>query len=127
MEKPVQARIDTVANTVTDVYFWQNGQRSWSLYLYGPEEEYFIGENPIPESISAWVRLMIQRIETEKNKSGWEVVYKTNVVDNDLQAALERVKRKIETAIKKGVQRRIDLEEDLDLSDWETAMPLAES
>ena len=127
MEKPIEVRIDVSAESVSDVYFWQNGRRSESLYLYGPEDEYFIEGNPIPESIFAWITLMIQRKESGKNEIGWEVGYKSNVVDNDLRAALEGVKRKIETAIEKGEQARIVLNNELKLSEWETALPLAES
>ena len=123
MDETIEVRIEASGKSVTDAYFWQNGRRSQSLYLYGHEDEYFIGGNPIPESIFAWVRLMIQRKEGEKNKIEWEVGYKSNVVDNDLRDALERVQRKIEDAIEKGVQRRIILNDDLKLSEWETALP----
>ena len=123
MENQIEVRIEGSAKSVSDVYFWHNGQRSGSLYLFGPEDEYCIAGNPIPESIGAWVKLMIQRKENGKDKVVWEVMYKTNAVDNELHAALEGVKRKIETAIEKGLQVRIVLNDDLMLSKWETDLP----
>jgi len=123
MQDQIEVRIDVTAKSVSEVYFWQNDQHSESLYLYGAEDEYIIEGNPIPESIFAWVTLLIQRREGEKNRSAWEVVYKTNVVDNSLQAALEGIKRKIEAAIAEGKQRRIILNDNLKLSEWETALP----
>jgi hypothetical protein len=128
MENQIEARIEVSGRSVTEVYFWQAGQRSESLHLYGPEDEYFVGESPVPESIFAWVTIKLPRKESEKNRIAWEVVYKTNVVDNDLQAALEEVKRKIETAIEKGTQARIVLDDDLRISEWEAVLsPAAES
>ena len=127
MEDQIEVRIEASDESTREVYFWQNGRRSRSLHLRGPEDEYFIEGNPIPESICAWVKIMIQRTEDEENKSVWEIVYKTNVVDNDLHAALEEVKRKIETAMERGLQERIVLNDDLELSEWETALPQTES
>jgi hypothetical protein len=126
MEDRIEVRIDVSARSVCDVYFWQNGRRSDYLYLYGPEDEYLLEGNPIPENMFAWVKLTIQRKKSEANKIAWKVVYKSNVVDSDLREALERVKRKIETAIKKGVKECIVLNDDLTFSEWETALPQAE-
>jgi hypothetical protein len=125
MENQIEVRIEVSAASVMEVYFWQNGWRSESLHLYGPEDEYLIEGNPISESCCAWVTLMIQRKETGRNKIVWEVVYKTNAVDNDLHTALEGVMRKIETVIEKGAQARIVLDEDLKLSEWEAVLPQA--
>ena len=74
MEDQIEVRIDVSVESVCDVYFWQNGRHSDCLYLYGPENENFIGGNPFPESTFAWVELMIQRKESEANKIAWKVV-----------------------------------------------------
>ena len=125
MENQIEVRIDVSNEAGTEAYFWQAGRRSESLSLYGPEDEYYIGGNPIPESICAWVTFTIQRNETGKNKTVWEVVYSSNIKDDALEDALEGVKRKIETAIEKGAQARIVLDDDLKLSEWEAVLPQA--
>jgi hypothetical protein len=119
VENQTEVRIEVFAKSVTDVYFWQNGQRSETVYLSGSEDEITIGGNPITESLCAWARFVIQRKESRKNKVVWEVMYKSNVIDNDTHVLLEGVKRKIETAIKKSVQARIDLKNDLKVLGWE--------
>ena len=127
MENQIEVRIEVLANSVIDVYFWQNGKRSETVYLNGPEDEIIIEGNPITESLCAWAKLVIQRKESRKNRIAWEVVYKSNVIDNDIRVVLEEVKRKIETAIKKGVQARIDLNNDLKVSGLDVVIPKAVS
>ena len=95
MQGQIEVRIEPSNESAWEVYFWQNGRRSQSLNLYGPVDEYFLEGNPVPESIFAWVKLTIERQEIGKNKIVWGVTYKTNVVDNDLRLALERVKKNI--------------------------------
>jgi hypothetical protein len=125
MENQIEVRIEVSGTSVIAIYFWQKDQRSESLNLYGPADEITIEGSSISESIFAWVTIKIQKKKGEKNKLGWEVVYNSNVKDNNLQDALEKVKRKIETAIEKGAQARIVLNDDLKLAEWETVLPQA--
>ena len=127
MQGQIEVRIEPSNESAWEVYFWENGRRSQCLNLYGPVDEYFLEGNPVPESIFAWVKLTIERQEIGKNKIVWGVTYKTNVVDNDLHMALERVKKNIETALQRGMPERIVLNDDLKLSEWETALPKTES
>ena len=66
-----------------------------------------------------WAKFAIQRKESRKNKIVWEVVHKCNVTDNDTLVVLDGVKRGIETAIKKSVQARVDLRNDLKVLGWD--------
>ena len=125
MENQIEVRIEVSGTSITEIYFWQNDQRSESLHLYGTEDEITFEGNSITESIFAWVTIMIQRKEGEKNKPAWEVAYNSNVKDNDLHDALVKVKHKIETAIEKGAQARIVLNDDLKLAEWETVLSQA--
>jgi hypothetical protein len=118
MDNQIEVRIDVSAKSVIDVYFWQNGQRSKTVFFNGPEDEIVIDGNPITESLYAWARFAILE-ESGKNKTVWVVAYKSNVIDNDTCVVLEGVKRKIEKAIKKGVRARIDLGNDLKILGWD--------
>jgi hypothetical protein len=122
MKNQIEVRVEVSAKSILDVYFWLNGQRSKTIFFNGPEDELSYPGNPISESLCAWAGFVIQKKRIGETEMVWEVDYKSNVADNDSLVVLEGVKRKIEIAIKKGVQARIDLENDLKVLGWDAVI-----
>jgi hypothetical protein len=67
--KPIELRIVREVGK-EDVFFWQSERRSKLLILSGlEEEEFYVSGNPIPESLSPWVEILILEQNTEGKKS----------------------------------------------------------
>ncbi len=122
MKDQIEVRVDVSAESIIDVYFWLNGQRSRTIFFNGPETEISYPGNPISESLCAWARFVIQRKRIGEADVVWDVGYKSNVADNDSLVVLEGMKRKIERAIQKSVQTRVDLETDLEVLGWDAVI-----
>ena len=64
-----------------DASFWQAGRKYRELFLSSTdEEEYFVGDNPIPESLYTWARLAILENDSLDNIA-FRIVFTSNARD----------------------------------------------
>lgn len=52
MENQIEVRVDASGESVTAVYFWENGQRSETAYCHGPEDQIVFEGNPALPDVS---------------------------------------------------------------------------
>jgi hypothetical protein len=107
----VELRVE-VKDDTTDVYFWHEGDKHPLIYFEGGCEEYFIGDNPISESICAWATLRVIEFPHEGKKTP-KVDFRTNVVSHETKAILERLASNANRAISDGKTTAIDITEEL--------------
>jgi hypothetical protein len=110
--------------TSLKAYFWGKGYASKGVGLYGGEEiEFFVGDNPIPESVSGTVGLRIK--ENEDARAGFSLKYTGNLVreeTSEIYAIVDTIKKRLEAAANKGIPIMIDITDDLASTGWDFAL-----
>ncbi len=106
-----------------EAFFFLAGRRSRELSLTDStgEEEYFIGDNPIPESLVAWTRFEI--CENEEGKKSFGLRFRSNVVDVRTVNQLGSLQKQMCDALEAGESTNIDLGETLASLGWAVSLP----
>jgi len=107
-----------------DAFFSQAGRRYQGLFLedLSGEEEYFVGDNPIPESMCAWASVKI-RGHIEGDRKSFGLSFNSNLVDAETVELLGDLKEQIDNALEMGVSANVDLTETLRSLGWVVSMP----
>lgn len=106
-----------------EAFFSQAGCRYQELYLADlvGEEEYFVGDNPIPESIYAWASAKIRKY-IEGDRKSFSLSFSSNVVGAETDELLGDIIKRIGNALEKGASANVDLTETLRLLGWAVSL-----
>ncbi len=102
----------------TDVYFWHEGQKYIMINLDGGSEDYFIGDNPIPESLVSWACLEVIEDSPEGHKSS-RIAFGANGIMPKSRAILEQLAQRANAAIRSGQNTTIDITDELQSIGWD--------
>lgn len=101
-----------------NMYFLQNNHKFRKATLNSYEqEEFFVSDDPIPESLSSWIELSIQEDVIQKKKI-FDISYKSNGLTADEKAAIENLINQVRLALKTGMSVSLHLSSFLNLSEW---------
>ena len=101
-----------------DVFFRRGGEKCKELYLSDPEEyEYYVLDNPIPKSISGWIKLKIVEHNID-NQSSFEMSYRGNGLSPKEDEILKRLKQWAHRELNSGTKKQLDLTSMLDSIGW---------
>ena len=105
-------------NDGKNAFFWRSGKKYRELYLSSPEEyEYYVLDNPIPESISGWIKLKIIEHNID-NQSSFEISYRGNGLSSKIVETLEKLKQWAHRELNSGTKKQLDLTPMLDSIGW---------
>ncbi len=100
------------------VHFWQAGEKYSSLHLWSKdEEEYFVLDHPISETLSSWAELNIIDQEVENDKT-FNVIPKWYGLKPLELSFLKNLANQIREAIKDETHLSIDLTSVFDPTHW---------
>jgi hypothetical protein len=100
------------------VFFVRTGQKYHELNLWSrDEEEYYVLDHPIPETLSAWAKLNIveQIIDDQKT---FDISYKGYGLTPRMKKILDELTQEIRDVINKQTDAQIDLDPTLNSIGW---------
>ena len=105
-----------------DAFFLRAGEMYKELYLSDPEvEEYYISDDPIPESISGWIKLKIIKHNID-NQNFLELSYRGNGLSPKIVETLEKLKQWAHRELNSGTKNQLDLTPMLNSIGWIIAL-----
>ncbi len=115
--------IDETQKGELTAYFEQDGERYARLELLEIEEtEYYVGDNPIPESISGHIGLHLIRKEFAQAKCPYEIKVHTNLIRNQVSARVykhaDQLLDSLKSAIEIGKPCHMEIIDDLETIGW---------
>ena len=121
MESNSIQQIDLViqaSQSQQDMYFLSNSRKYKTIRLSGKEEEeYYVLDNPVPETLSPWVELSVLDNRTEE-KTSLDISSKSYGLKPSEAEALMQFINRIRKSLKMGSSISMSLNSVLDLSEW---------
>jgi len=123
VQKNIQFHVEVGMTDRLKVYFWSEGHSSKSLLMYGGDEiEYYVGENPYSESMIGTVGLKILEKKIVGGRIEFGLGYTGNLkrieANAEVYRILDRIKDRLESAVKNGISTQIDITDDLATTGW---------
>ncbi len=119
----ISFHIDETQKGELTAYFEQDGERYSRLVLLEINvTEYYVGDNPIPESISGHIGLHLIRKEFAQPKCPYEIKVHTNLVRNPATARVyehaDQLLDSLNSAIEMSKTCQMEITDDLETVGW---------
>jgi hypothetical protein len=105
-------------NNQEEAHFWQAGQKHKTLIVSGLEEQViYISDNPIPESLSSWVQMVITEGNLNDRKS-FDLSIKWYGLKSNEVEIMNDIKQRFETAVYTKTSLAIELSSFFNPTEW---------